>query len=118
MRVGSFPLLETQLQKTGVEPGTLPSQDPDTPESAQQRVDTPHSERRDLNYEPTSTPRSRRELGDARPEPPLSRARTGAQTQDPNIAETSAMSYMRYRMPHPTDTQHTSCNLDNRITIS
>ena len=43
IRVGSFPLLEIQPQETGVEPGTLPSQDRDTPESAQQRVDTTHS---------------------------------------------------------------------------
>ena len=95
IRVGSFPLLEIKPQETGVEPRTPPSQDPDTPESAQQRVDTPLSERRDPNYEPPSTPRSRRELRDARPEPPLTRARTGAQTQDPYIAETSAIFYMR-----------------------
>jgi len=43
IRIGSFPLLEIQPQETGVEPGTLPSQDRDTPESAQQRVDTTHS---------------------------------------------------------------------------
>jgi len=95
IQIGSFPLLEIQPQETVVEPGTPPSQDPDTPESAQQRVDTPHSERTDLNYEPPSTPRSRRELRDARPEPPLNRSRTRAQTQDPNIAETSAISCKR-----------------------
>jgi len=95
IRIGSFPLLEIQQQETGVEPGIPPSQDPDTPESSQQRVHTPLSERRDPNYEPPSTPRSRRELRDARPEPPLTRARTRAQTQDPNVAETSAIFYMR-----------------------
>jgi len=42
IRIGSFPLLEIQTQETGVEPGTLPSQDPDTPEAAQQIADTPH----------------------------------------------------------------------------
>ena len=95
IRIGSFPVLEIQPQETGVEPGTPPSQEPDTPESAQQRVDTPLSERRDPNYEPPSTPRSRHELRDARKEPPLIRARTRAQTQDPNVAETSAIYYMR-----------------------
>jgi hypothetical protein len=95
IRIGSVPLLEIQPQETGVQPGTLPSQDPDTPEFAQRRVDMSSSERRDPNYEPPSTPRSRRELRDARPEPPLTRARTGAQTQDLNIAETSAVCYMR-----------------------
>jgi len=95
IRIGSFPLLEIQQQELGVEPRTPPSQDPDTPESAQQRVDTPLSERRDPNYEHRSTPRLRRELRDARLEPPLTRARTRAQTQDPNIAETSAIFYTR-----------------------
>ena len=60
IRIGSFPLLEIP-QETGVEPGTPPSQDPDTTESAQQRVDTLLSERRDPNYEPPSTQRLRRE---------------------------------------------------------
>jgi len=78
IRIGSFPLLEIQENETGVEPGTLPSQDPDTLESAQQRVDTPLSERRDPNCEPPSTPGLRRELRDARPELPLTRARTRA----------------------------------------
>jgi len=57
IRIGSFPLLEIKPQETVVEPGTPPSQEPDTPESAQKRVDTPLSERRDPNYEPPSTPR-------------------------------------------------------------
>jgi len=95
IQIDSFPLLEMQPQETGVEPRTAPSQDPDTPEAAQQRADMPLSERRDPNYEPPRTPRSRVELRDARQEPPLNRARTGAQTQDPNVAETSAISYMR-----------------------
>jgi hypothetical protein len=95
IRIGSFPLLEIQQQELGVEPRTPPSQDPDTPESAQQRVDSPLSESRDPNYEPPSTLRSRGELRDARPEPPLTRARTRAQTQDPYIAETSVIFYMR-----------------------
>jgi len=94
IRIGSFPPLEIR-QETGVEPGTTPSQDPDTPESAQQRVDTPLSECRDQNYEPPNTRRSRRELRDARPEPWLTRARTRAQTQDPNMAGISAISCMR-----------------------
>ena len=68
IRIGSFPLLEIHPRETGVEPGTLPGQDPDTPESAQQRIDTPHSERRDPNCESPSTSRSRREFRDARPE--------------------------------------------------
>jgi len=83
-------------RKQEANPELPPSRDPDTPESAQQRVDTPLSERRDPNYQPPSTPRSRRELRDARPEPPLTGARTGAQTQDPYIAETSAIFYMRW----------------------
>ena len=95
IRIGSYPLLEIHPPETRVEPGTPPSQDPDTPESAQQRVDTPLSERRDPNYEPPSTPLSRRELRDARPEPPVTRSRTRAQTQDPSIAETSAIFRMR-----------------------
>jgi len=41
IRIGSLPVLEIQPPETGVEPGTPPSQDPDTPESAQQTVDTP-----------------------------------------------------------------------------
>ena len=90
-RIGSLPLLEIQPPETGVEPGTPPRQDLDTPDSAQQTVDAPHSERRDPNYEPPSTPRSRRELREARPEPPLTRSRTRAQTQDPNVAETSTI---------------------------
>jgi len=49
IRIGSFPLIEMQPQETGVEPRTPPSQDPDTPEAAQQRVDTLLSERRDPN---------------------------------------------------------------------
>lgn len=62
IRICSLPLLEIQPPETGVEPGTPPSQDPDTPESVQQTVDTPHSEHRDPNYEPPSrsTLRSRR----------------------------------------------------------
>ena len=86
IRIGSFPLLEIHPPETRVVPGTPPSQDPDTPESAQQRVDTPLSDCRDSRYEPPSTPLSRRELRDSRPEPPVSSSRTGAQTQDPNIA--------------------------------
>jgi len=50
IRVGSFPLLEIQPQETGVKPRTSPSQDLDTPESAQLRVDTPFSELKDPNY--------------------------------------------------------------------
>jgi len=57
IRIGSFPALEIQPQETGVERGTPASQDPDTPEAAQQRVDTPLSERRDPNYEPPNRPR-------------------------------------------------------------
>ena len=95
IRIGSFPILEIQSQETGVEPRTPPSQDRDTPESAQPRVDTPLSERRDPNYEPPSTSWSRRELGDARPAPLLISARSGAQTQDRNIAKRSAICYMR-----------------------
>ena len=83
--------MEIQLPETGVEPETPPSQDPDTPKSAHQTVDTPHSEHRDPSYEPRSTLRSRRELRDARPEPPLTRSRTRAQTQDPYVAEASTI---------------------------
>ena len=43
IRIGSYLLLEIHPLETRVEPGTPPSQYPDTPESAQQRVDTPLS---------------------------------------------------------------------------
>ena len=62
IRIGFFPLLEIQPQETGVEPRTPQSQDPDTPESMQQRDDTPLSELRYPNYELLSKLRSRREL--------------------------------------------------------
>jgi hypothetical protein len=56
-----------------------------TPEEAQVR-ETPKLELTDRNYVPPGTPRSRRELGTDRQEPPMTRSRTRLQ-MEPNVGE-------------------------------
>jgi hypothetical protein len=51
----------------------------DTPAAPQTVPGTPRSERTDPNYVPPDTSRSRRELGTARQEPPLTRLRSRLQ---------------------------------------
>ena len=63
-------------------PGTpnrnLPRQ-MDTPASAPQSLDAPGSQRLDPKYVPPDTPRSRRELGTTRPQPPITRLQSRLQ---------------------------------------
>jgi hypothetical protein len=83
----SRPLPEATRLDGGVKPRTPPNVAPGTPESTQQAVDTPYSERRDPSYHPPETPRSRRKMQEARSEPPLTRARARIQTQDNGLPE-------------------------------
>jgi hypothetical protein len=85
------PLLKTRLPQERLEPRTLPSLTPSTPDSVQQAVDKPYFKRADPNYELPRTPRSRRELQAVRPEPPVTRSRTRVQTQDHNVVEIDAV---------------------------
>jgi hypothetical protein len=57
-----------------------------TPDEAQVRK-TPEIERTDRKYIPPGTPRSRRELGTDRQEPPMTRSRTRLQ-MEPDVDET------------------------------
>ena len=63
-------------------PGTpnrsLPHQ-MDTPASAPHSLYAPGSQRIDTNYVPPDTPRSRRELGTTRPQPPITRLHSSLQ---------------------------------------
>jgi len=51
----------------------------DTPATEQHYLDGPGSQRADPNYVPPDTPRSRRELGTTRPDPPVTRLRSRLQ---------------------------------------
>ena len=69
VQVRSFPLKRDTPILEGFEPRTPPNQIPSTPESVSPATNTSRSERLDPTYEPAPTPRSRRELRTARPEP-------------------------------------------------
>jgi hypothetical protein len=70
----SFPLVSTSRD-------VFPNQTLDSPEPAQQALDTPNSERTDPSY-PPRTPRSRRELQPTRTEPSVTRSRARITSQD------------------------------------
>ena len=88
IQVGRFPLeTEVQLRNKTSPRQTLDTPEPnpqtlDTPESISQTLDTPISERTDPNYEPPETPKSRRELQPTRTEPPFTRSRARAVSQE------------------------------------
>ena len=102
MRICPLPLLKGGRLVEGLEPRTSQNQVPHTPASASQTTVSPHSERRDTSYEPPHTPRSRREIRTARPEPSLTRSRTRFQTQDPNMPE-AAESANQTQVTPPVD---------------
>ena len=51
----------------------------DTSSSATHSLDAPGSQRMDPNHVPPDTPRSRRELGTTRPQPPITRLQSRLQ---------------------------------------
>jgi hypothetical protein len=87
VRIGPFPLLRARPQIDQVEPRTPPSRTPDTPDPVETSPESPRSEGRDPSYEPSRTPRSRRELQPTRMEPPLTRARAKNRTRDHDTIE-------------------------------
>jgi hypothetical protein len=87
VRISPFPLLRARPLVDQIELRTPPSIAPDTPDSLETSPESPCSERRDPSYEPSSTPRSRRELQPTRTEPPLTRARAKDRTQDHDTVE-------------------------------
>ena len=80
-KIGSIPILKSSRPEAGVEHRAPPGPVWNTPEPIQ-LLYTPSSEFRGPKYEPLETPRSRRELGTTRPEPPVTRSRARIQTQD------------------------------------
>jgi hypothetical protein len=83
----SRPLLKATRLDGGIEPRTPPNVSLGTPESMQLAVETPYSERTDPSYHPPETPRSRREMQEARAEPPLTHVRARIQIQGDGLPE-------------------------------
>jgi hypothetical protein len=87
VRISPFPGLRARPLVDQIEPRTNPSLTPDTPDSLDTSPESHRSERRDPSYEPSRTPRSRRELQPTRTEPPLTRERAKDRTQDHDTVE-------------------------------
>jgi hypothetical protein len=82
IRLGPFPLL-VEIQTIEVFKQRTPTnRPPDSPAPTSQAVDTTSPERHDTNYSPPRTPRSRRGMQPTRIEPPLTRSRTRAASQE------------------------------------
>jgi hypothetical protein len=71
IQIGSRKPLETLTPEERFEPCSSPSRTTDTPQSERQATTRPQDERLDPNFEPSDTPRSRREMESTRLEPPL-----------------------------------------------
>ena len=93
---GTISIPAPQDDRRQPSPGTpnrsLPRQI-DTPASAPQFLDAPGSQRLDPNYVPPDTPRSRRELGTTRLQPPITRlqSRLQALPEAPETTNTARM---------------------------
>ena len=81
-KIGPFRWISTEYLVDQAEHRPQADRYPDTPLSARRPMDTPASERIDPSYCPSETPRSRRELQTMRFEPPVTRARAKALSQD------------------------------------
>ena len=103
VQIRSFPLQRNAQVLEGFEPRTLPNQVPSTLKSVSPVANTPCSERLDPTYEPAPTPRSRRELGTTRPEPPLTRSRTRIQMQYSSVAEATEPLDQTQNLSPPAD---------------
>ena len=70
--------------RTDDSPGTPECEPPplQTPETIQSDVDTLCSELKDPTYDPSETPKSRRELQTTRTEPPITRSRARIMSHD------------------------------------
>jgi len=78
-KFNSFPLVRTDDSSGTPEREPPPLQ---TPETTQSEVDAPCSERKDPSYEPSETPKSRREFQTTRTEPPITRSRARIMSHD------------------------------------
>jgi hypothetical protein len=103
VQIRSLPLQRNAPVPEGLEPRTPPNHVSSTPKTVSPVTITPRSERLDPTYEPAPTPRSRRELRTARPEPPLTKYQTKIRTHYPGIVEATEPVDPTQNAPPPAD---------------
>jgi hypothetical protein len=76
IRARPLPVKKANRPEDSTDHEILPNSNLSTPEPLPQITDTPASERSDPSYQPSETPRSRREMQNTRFESPMTRAHT------------------------------------------